>query len=270
MPELMETMVMPPELMIALMDNLGVEWGVLSRGHHYGDLNVYLADAVARYPDRLIGCAQIDEWAAYEPAQQEELRRCVEELGLRALYFETEAFFVTDFRENFDEPRFEPFWRTVAELGIPVFWDLRCRHEFTPEDFGEQVGALARWVERWPATPAVVTHGFNMAWFRDGRISDAMLALLREPSVHLELLFPIMMGRRWPYPYAEALELVRQLREEVGTDRLHWGSDMPAAGRVCTYRQSLDWLEGLADVVPEGELDGIRGGNARRLFSLDH
>ena len=268
MPELMDTMVMPPELTIALMNNVGVDWGLLSRGHSYGAINDYTATAVALYPDRLVGCAQIEEWNAHEPPQQEELRRCVEQLGLRALYFETEALFMTEFRNNFDDPEYEPFWLTVAELGIPVFWDIRCRHGFTPEDFAEQVAALGRWATRWPDTPAVITHGFNMAWFRDSETSREVKELMCRPQMYLELLFPIMMGRHWQYPYVEAIEVIRRLREEVGTERLLWGSDMPAAQRVCTYRESLDYLGGLSALMPPDELDAIRGGNAVRLLGI--
>jgi predicted TIM-barrel fold metal-dependent hydrolase len=75
-----------------------------------------------------------------------------------------------------------------------------------------------------------------------------------------------MMGRRWDYPYPEAIEIIRRLREEIGTERLLWGSDMPAAARVCTYTQSLDYLTGLREFVSADELDGIRGNNAKRLF----
>jgi predicted TIM-barrel fold metal-dependent hydrolase len=269
MPELMDVLVMPPELMIALMGNVGVQWGLVSRGHAYGAINDYVSDVVQQYPDRLVGCAQIEEWNASTREQQEELRRCVEELGLRALYFETEAFFVTDFSDNFDDRKFDPFWRVVADLEIPVLWDLRCRHTFTPEDFHEQVLALCRWATRWPSIPSVITHAFNLAWFRNEELSTELLELLGRPQVYLELLFPIMMGRRWEYPYPEAIEIIRRLREEVGTARFLWGSDMPAAQRVCTYRQALDYLVQLREFMPDREVDGILGGNAIRLLALE-
>jgi predicted TIM-barrel fold metal-dependent hydrolase len=48
-----------------------------------------------------------------------------------------------------------------------------------------------------------------------------------------------------------------------------WGSDMPAALRVCTYGQSLDYIRAHCDWLPQPELEGILGENAVKLFRLD-
>lgn len=267
MPELMETMVMPAESMISLMNNVGVHWGVISRGHSYGDINHEVAQIVQAHKGRFVGCAQIQEWRADHESQHDELRRSVK-IGLSALYFETEAFFMDDYRLTIDDRRLDRLWEIVAELGIPVLWDIRPRHSFTPEDFNSQVRALSAWADRWPTIPSVLTHAFNMAWFDDRRLSADVVELLRRPQMYVELLFPIMMGRLWEYPYAEAGEAIRQLREEVGTDRMMWGSDMPAAQRVCTYRQALDYIRIHCDWLPPQEREAILGTNASRLFRL--
>ena len=133
MPAALQAFEAPAELMIAQMDELGVDVGVISRAHIYGRLNDLVADAMNRFPGRFVGAAEIDEWRAYEDSQIAELTRCVESLGMRALYFDgTESFFMVDYKTYYDQPEFRTFWQQVAGLEIPVLWHLRCRNELSP------------------------------------------------------------------------------------------------------------------------------------------
>ena len=59
----------PAELMVAQMDYAGVDRAVLQTGHSYGRLNRFLADAVARFPERLWALAMVDEWRVDQPSQ---------------------------------------------------------------------------------------------------------------------------------------------------------------------------------------------------------
>jgi len=271
MPPTMQDMANPPEMMLAHMDYVGVHWGVLSGGHTYGrsnQSNDYQANCVRRFPNRFAGVAQIDEWCADTPEQISELRRAIKDLGLKALFYDTESFFRVDNSLNFDDARFNGFWQAVLDLGIPVQWYLAPRQAYTPDDFAAQLTAFHQWVKRYPNIPSVFTHAFDMQWFPEQRLTPQVIAVAREPSVYLELLFPIMNGRHWEYPFPEVRPVLRQLREEMGTARLLWGSDMPAVERVCTYKQSLDYLRHQADFMPPGELQAILGGNAARLYGL--
>jgi len=54
----------PPELMVAYMNYVGVDVGVLQHDHVYGALDDYLAGVVTAYPDRFLALAQVREWEA--------------------------------------------------------------------------------------------------------------------------------------------------------------------------------------------------------------
>ncbi len=69
-----------------------------------------------------------------------------------------------------------------------------------------------------------------------------MLAAYKRDNLQMEVMFPITWGGRWDYPYPEAQELIRGMRDLFGAGKLVWGSDMPNVERFCTYRQSLDYV----------------------------
>ena len=108
-----------------------------------------------------------------------------------------------------------------------------------------------------------------MNHFENDRLSSLALELCRLPNIHLELLFPIMNGARWEYPYPQAQEIIKQLYAEIGAGKIMWGSDMPAVERVCTYRQSLDYLRYHCGFIAPDDMEKILGGNAVKLFGID-
>lgn len=85
----------------------------------------------------------------------------------------------------------------------------------------------------------------------------------------IEILYPIGQGRTFDYPFAALRPVLRRLYRRVGGTRLVWGSDMPNVGRHCTYRQSLAYLDTIADFIPAADLERIKGGNAAALLGLN-
>jgi predicted TIM-barrel fold metal-dependent hydrolase len=81
-------------------------------------------------------------------------------------------------------------------------------------------------------------------------------------------MFPITWGGVWDYPYPQAQELIRHLRDLFGASKLIWGSDMPNVERFCTYRQSLDYVQSYCRFLAPSEKDAVLGKNAAELFAL--
>ncbi len=75
--------------------------------------NDAMAALVASEPDRLSGAAQLP---LQDPvAAVDELDRAVDELGLVA------AYVGTSYGTDFDDPRFDPLYRRLVELDVPLF-----------------------------------------------------------------------------------------------------------------------------------------------------
>ncbi len=92
---------------------------------------------------------------------------------------------------------------------------------------------------------------------------------LRRPlqNVELEVLFHIMVADM-EYPYSEVRQPLKEIYQELGPEKLLWGSDMPCVERNCTYRQSLDWLSKHCNFIESEDMKLILGGNAAELFNL--
>ena len=82
MPVGMQSIVAPPELMLAQMRDAGVDHTVLQTGWGYGVMNDYNAFAQNQYPDKFTAMLQVDEPRAYTDENMKELERAVDRLGL--------------------------------------------------------------------------------------------------------------------------------------------------------------------------------------------
>ena len=105
---------------------------------------------------------------------------------------------------------------------------------------------------------------------RNGRYEfpEELLRVYRHEPLVLEVMFPITYGGIWDYPYPEAQTLIADMRNQLGADRLIWGSDMPNVERFCTYKQSLDYVQALLP-VPDRAREGPDPGRHLRGLLRD-
>jgi len=255
-----------PERMLAQMQYLGVDRALLQRGYLYGIIDEWIGEIVRRYPDKLRGCLCVDESQLEQPSEIHHLQRCVRELGLTALYMDNDRFWSGAQGADFGAAPYVPFWEAVQELGIPVLWDIRFVQRRTQADYLGEITRLHRLARQFPRIRNVLTHGLPAHSLSAGRIPDEITALLREPNVTLELLFPLLYGASWEYPYLEAQPIIRELYQTLGASKLLWGSDMPNVERSCTYRQTLTYLTRHCGFITAPDLDRIVGENANELY----
>ena len=72
------------------------------------------------------------------------------------------------------------------------------------------------------------------------QLPEVMVRLLKNPNWSIELMLHLMASDS-PYPpYNSNLDnLVKDLINEIGIEKLMWGSDMPCCERTLSYKQSL-------------------------------
>ena len=274
MPPTFWDMSSPPEYIVAQMDYVGVDRAVLQHDRIYGRLDDFLSECARKYPDRFVALAQVDEWIGGRPEQLERLRHEVEDLGFSGLYFSTGGFLHDDFATDINDPGLEPLWDLVAELGIPIHWYLAKLMRDQYGTYVKEVGELTRWAEAHPTIPCVLTHGLNNISWNAGKpdrfvVLPELLALLQRPKWHVELMLHLMNGDAEFPPYSPPLrDVVRTLVEELGAEKLMWGSDMPACERTVTYKQSLILFQTQCDFLSADQRASILGDNLARLYPL--
>jgi predicted TIM-barrel fold metal-dependent hydrolase len=266
MPPSLQTNAFDAEALRVQMAYVGVDAAVLQNAHLYGRLNSEFADAVRRYPGRFIGLAEIDEPNAHRPEEIDRLRAAVRTQRLRGLYYANRSFLWDRFRHAFDDPQYDVLWETVRELGLVVFWEIFGVPVHTVESYLRELDRLIRWQKRFPAIPSILTHGLAPELVLNP--PEPIERLFRTEQIIIEILYPISWGREHDYPYLELRPVIRELYRRVGPTRLCWGSDMPNVERHCTYRQSLDYLRRMVDIIPPSEMELVLGGNLARLFEI--
>ena len=83
----------------------------------------------------------------------------------------------------------------------------------------------------------------------------------------MELILHVMnLDADFPPYNPELCDVARMLVQEVGADKLMWGSDMPSCERVVTLGQSMLLFKTQCDFLTQEQRAGILGGNLERLY----
>jgi len=240
---------LPVEEMLRQMDDAGIDRAVLSQafGVYRGD-NSYLADSVARYPERFAAVCVVD------PLQEDVPQRVndwVRQRGLHGLRMVT----LTQPELMLNDPRPLALWEAAGQLGIPLCIIV----EF------HQVALLPALLERFPGVTVVLEH-LGMPQLDDGPPYSAiqpLFDLVLFPNCLMKFstvnIYAAMKGR------SSCAEFFRRVVDRFGPQRLMWGSNFPST-HDRTLKEQLDLAqEQLAFLSPE-EQKLIFGETALRLW----
>ena len=271
MPVGMQEMTAPPELMLAQMMYAGVDHCLLQAGGAYGAMTEMNAFAQQQYPGRMTGLMHVDEAMAASDAELAKVDHAFEVLKLRGLYFNVESLARHGFPWPLDAKEMVPFWDKLARLGIVLCLELSSAPTYDEKGYMGHIAALRRILARHRDLRVHLAMSPPVAFFaRNGRYGfpEDLAAVYRHDRLMLEVMFPITYGGAWDYPYPEAQALVESLRDQLGAEKLIWGSDMPNVERFCTYRQSLDYVRNYCPFLTSREKDLILGDNCAAFYDI--
>jgi len=274
-PAIMKEMEWPAEQMLAFMDNIGVDKAVLHAG--YMELNYcrdYFAENMKRWPGRFIGIVTIDynieKDEEYREAELKKLRDSIHNMGMRGVL----QGYPKD--TNIMDDKFEPLWEEISRLKIP--------HIFNPgpiptkQEYIRALKYIENILKKFPDLNGIIGHlGGNVKHHTDPNYTDTpreLMKILSLPNAYFEVGY-VMVHQNWDvwkenyeYPFPLHNKIIKTIYDEVGAERLLWGSDMPNNYRVCTYRQMLDLVRLHFDFLSEEEKSLVLGGNAAKLFRV--
>ena len=221
---------------------MGMGWRTLPLAREGND---YLAEAAARFPDRLTGfCSVNPAWGTETAA---ELRRCAD-AGLRGvgeLHPDTQGFDATD--AGVMGPVMgvlrELEWPAVIHSSEPVGHQYPGKGKTTPDK-------LYRLVENFPDNVIVCAHwGGGLPFY----------ALMPEvPKVLSNVYFDSAAS-----PFLYRPEVFHRVAGLVGAERILFGTDYP----LIAHRQLRRQVD--ESRLSAGDRRAILGGNAIRAFGLE-
>jgi len=150
---------------------------------------------------------------------------------------------------------------------IPVYEQIAERDRVLAVDLSEgegQVAAMENILSHLPKLKVSIGH-FGMP---NRKGWPGQLHLCRHENVYLETGGIIWLYRKEGYPFHGALTAIHKAKQDVGIEKLMWGSDWPRTMVDFTYRQSLDFIRQADTTLSEGEKKLLLGENAARLYRL--
>jgi aminocarboxymuconate-semialdehyde decarboxylase len=276
-----------PEERLRDMDAQGVDVQVLSIhtpffGYHLDvaqgralarEVNEEIAAMTQQWPRRFAGLATVpmqDTKAAIE-----ELERAVTQLGLKGAELDTIVN-----GENWDAPRFLPFFKAAEAMGAVLFYHPQPQHNFLRQRTARYglfnslgviledaivvaILILGGVLEACPSLKVCIAHGGGPACYAMGRLDrgwqgneDARRSIPQPPS-HYQ--------RRLYYDTVVGSEVaLRFLIDQVGIDRVVLGSDWPF---VPWHPSPVTWVQGLASLTGD-EKERILWRNLEALLAL--
>ena len=245
--------------MISVMDGNGVEKAVLLQGQFFGFQNEYTAEAVKKYPNRLIGAGSYDPFCA---KAEEVKRRLFKELGFKAVKFEVSngsGLMAYHLPIDLDGEVMNACYRHAADNGLTVVMDIG-----RPRNCCWQVDALAAVVKKYPSVTFVICH-LLAPQRTDVALLGGALSKLARPNVYFDLASLASNQQPETYPYPTAVEHLETAKRMVGSDRLMFGTDMPSNLCRDTYAHLTDYIT-LSGVFTEKELDDIFYNTANAVY----
>lgn len=233
---------LPLSATLAALDAAGVQQALLSAwAGPQGALiaNDEVADAVARSGGRLSGVGAVD--IRRPMAAMREVRRCVEELGFKAIRILPWLWEVPP-----TDRRFYPVYAACCEMGVPLCTQIGHTGPLMPSEVGRPI-YLDQVAIDFPELTIVAGH-IGYPW-----TDEAVAVATKHPNVYIDT--SAYAARRYPPA------LVDYLRGH-GRRKVLFGSNWP----MIPPAQCLQGLDALG--LDDETRALFLGGNARRVYRL--
>jgi len=244
------------ERFLSNMDYAQVSAAVITQELIDGLQNTYLMQVQQRYPDRFF-C-----FGMPEGLQRLEVRGKRLENTLSA---EAEVLIQQGFKgikvpaarlpQQFLTDEMMQMMHLMEEQGILLGIELM--------DGDAQVGQMEEIIQECPRLKVAIGH-FGMVT-RPGWMSQIRLA--RHEHVYIESGGITWLFNDEFYPYPSAIRAIREAADEVGWDKLMWGSDYPRTITAITYRMSYDFVTKSQELTDDQKRLFLSD-NARQLFGF--
>ena len=228
------------EVFLSNMDYAQVGAAVVVQEIIDGNQDAYLLEVQRRYPDRFLCCAllDIDRGALTVPE------------GWRAASIPGHRM-----HRDLDSPEMMAAFKEMERRGIILSMCL--------DDNPRQIAQFATVIRECPSLRIAIGH-FGLArsehWLEQVRLA-------RAENVRIESGGITWLYHDEFYPFPGAVRAIRQAADEVGMDKLMWGSDYPRTITAITYRMSYDFILRSPEIPPEDKA-AFLGGNALSFYGF--
>lgn len=239
-----------PEMLLALMEENGVEKTVIVQVIHYRWDNTYAAHVLQVYPDKFVGVCRVNP---RESAAPDHLNFWVEEHGFQGVRLSPAADASGDW---FASKMMNPLFRRAQSLNVPLLLLTRPG----------RLGDLAARLEKYPDLDVVIDHMADCHPDNPDEIQQ-LLDLARYPRVYVKISHTWAISRQ-SYPWSDTHDLVERVYQTYGADRIMWSTDWPVCLSNATYAQTLSSVRDEMGFFTPEDLAWVLGKTALRLWTF--
>ena len=240
------------EVFLSNMDYAQVTAAVVVQEFIDGLQNEYLASVQQRYPDRFITCGMADYRL---PGWLDQAKELIGQ-GFRGMAIPGHRLQTPQGRISLTCPDMMEMFRIMQQKGLFL--------SVTLEDGAAQVPEMEEVIQQFPDLKIAVGH-FGMVTV-PGWMEQIRLA--RHKNVMIESGGITWLFNSELYPFKGAVRAIREAADEVGMDKLMWGSDYPRTITAITYRMSYDFII-KSTLLTDREKELFLGLNAAAFYGID-
>ena len=228
------------EVFLSNMDYAQVGAAVVVQEIIDGCQDEYLLEVQRRFPERFLCCALLD----------------IDRGGLQVREgFRAAAIPGHRMKRPLDSPEMMAAFKELERRGIILSMCLA--------DDARQIAQFASVIRECPRLKVAIGH-FGLArsehWLEQVRLA-------RAENVRIEAGGITWLYNDEFYPFPSAVRAIRRAADEVGMDKLMWGSDYPRTITAITYRMSYDFILKSSEFT-EDEKAAFLGGNAQAFYGF--
>lgn len=239
------------EVFLSNMDYAQVAAAVVTQEFIDGIQNDYLEQVEARYPDRfrVCGMCEFRQPGFYDQAVE------LADRGFRAIKIPAQRLLLSEGRVWLNSDEMMKMFHLMEQRGMILSIDLA--------DGDTQTGEMEEIISECPGLKIAIGH-FGMVT-RPNWLSQIRLA--RHPHVRIESGGITWLFNDEFYPFKGAVRAIREAADEVGFEKLMWGSDYPRTITAITYRMSYDFIL-KSDELTDEEKRLFLGENAKSFYQF--
>ncbi len=241
------------EIFLSNMNYARVSAAVVTQEFIDGLQNDYLEEVGRLYPDRFFVFGMPDF------RQEDWLEQAFQLMGrgFKGIKIPAARMIGKDSRIWLNSPQMMKMYHEMERRGVLLHVEL------TEGD--KQVGEVEDIITECPRLRIIIGH-FGMVT-REGWLYQIRLA--RHKRVFVECGGITWLFNDEFYPFPSAVQAIREAADEVGIDKLMWGSDYPRTITAITYKMSYDFVL-KSELLDAHEKRLFLSDNARKLFGFNN
>ena len=248
-----------PETLISVLKENDVEFTVCLQGNYAGFQNIYTYESALKYPDFIIPTATYDPFFRNK---HKVISHLFDELDIKIIKMEVSngsGLMANHHTVDLNGDLMNEVYQHANDHNLLFFIDIG-----RPNNNCYQVENLKNAILKYQNMTFIVCHLTAPQHEQMDILLDNMTKL-NLPNVYFDIA-SLPNNTKQPYPFIEAQNYIKEAIKIVGSNKILWGSDFPAAMNYCSYEQSYKYIEESLILTTE-EKENILYNNAYNLFN---